>query len=285
MNGIRSMVVHFDASARAETRLRIAHAMAHGMQAQLTVLYAVVPAAYEVPLAMADDSSIVMSALRELDQDRHARARAAFAQLPDLGSGPAPVWEDAGSAPMHAALAARALTTDLLVFGQYDGADPHEATASDLIAWTLIESGTPALVVPHSGHFEPQALARSDLTVLLAWKPTRESARAARAALPWIRRARHVHLAVESTAGDNGDWPGVAALRAWLALHGVQQGVQDHAVGHANAGEMLLSLAADVSADLLVMGCFGHNRARELLLGGASRTVLRSMTLPTLMAH
>jgi nucleotide-binding universal stress UspA family protein len=55
--------------------------------------------------------------------------------------------------------------------------------------------------------------------------------------------------------------------------------------GGSTAGEALLSLAADVGADLLVMGCYGHSRARELVLGGASRTVLRSMTLPVLMAH
>ena len=50
-------------------------------------------------------------------------------------------------------------------------------------------------------------------------------------------------------------------------------------------GDTLLSLAADVDADLLVMGCYGHSRAREFVLGGASRTVLRTMTLPVLMAH
>jgi nucleotide-binding universal stress UspA family protein len=50
-------------------------------------------------------------------------------------------------------------------------------------------------------------------------------------------------------------------------------------------GEALLSLASDVGADLLVMGCYGHTRTREFLLGGATRTVLESMTLPVLMAH
>ena len=50
-------------------------------------------------------------------------------------------------------------------------------------------------------------------------------------------------------------------------------------------GELLLSKAADLGADLLVMGCYGHGRAREWVLGGASRTVLQSMTVPVLMAH
>ena len=51
------------------------------------------------------------------------------------------------------------------------------------------------------------------------------------------------------------------------------------------SGELMLSMAADVNAGLMVMGCYGHSRARELVLGGASRTVLGSMTLPVLMAH
>ena len=53
----------------------------------------------------------------------------------------------------------------------------------------------------------------------------------------------------------------------------------------AEIGELLLSRCADLSADLLVMGCYGHSRAREWVLGGTSRTVLHSMTLPVLMAH
>ena len=50
-------------------------------------------------------------------------------------------------------------------------------------------------------------------------------------------------------------------------------------------GDLLLSRAFDLDADLLVMGCYGHSRAREWVLGGTSRTVLQSMTLPVLMAH
>jgi nucleotide-binding universal stress UspA family protein len=46
-----------------------------------------------------------------------------------------------------------------------------------------------------------------------------------------------------------------------------------------------LSRLADLGADLLVMGAYGHSRVRELLLGGATRAVLRSMTVPVLMSH
>lgn len=285
MDSIRSIVVHMDAGPRAGLRLRIAQELARCAGAQLTALYAATPAAYELPLAAVEADVALMPALLQIDRERLARARAAFDSVADATARPPPVWEDAGGAPIYPALAARALTADLMVFGQHDSTDLQAAIESDLIASTLIESGTPALVVPHSGDWASSALAGSDLAVLLAWKPTREAARAVRAALPWLRRAREVHLAVESTAEGAGGAPGAQAVRAWLALHGVHAPMHDHGIGRTHAGELLLSMAADTAADLLVMGCYGHSRARELVMGGASRTVLRSMTLPTLMAH
>ena len=67
--------------------------------------------------------------------------------------------------------------------------------------------------------------------------------------------------------------------------HGVPAVMHDAQEEPAELGELLLSRASDFDADLLVMGCYGHTRAREWLLGGVSRTVLQSMTLPGLMAH
>ena len=286
MDSIRSIVVHMDASARAEGRLALGQALAQAMQAQLTALYAVAPAAYDAPLALAPEAAAaVLPALQDFDRQRFERARAAFDRVIDRPGKPAAIWEDAGAAPVHEALAARALTADLMLFGQHDATDAQTAPDAELIASTLIQSGTPALVVPHSGPCDASALTGPSLSVLVAWKPTREASRAVRAGLPWLRRARHVHLAAEAVADDGEGWPGLQALRAWLLLHGVRGELHEHALGRASPGEMLLSMAADVSAGLLVMGCFGHSRARELVLGGASRTVLRAMTLPTLMAH
>lgn len=286
MDSIRSIVVHMDSSARAEVRLALAQALARVSQAQLTALYAVLPAAYDVPLTLVPEAGMtLMPALQDLDRQRLQRARAVFDRIVDRPGQPAALWEDIGAIPVHQALAARALTTDLLVFGQHDAADRETAADADLIASTLIESGTPGLVVPHTGACDAAALTGPGLSVLVAWKPAREASRAVRAGLPWLRAARHVHLAAESLDEDGAGWPGVHELRSWLLLHGVRGELHEHAIGRANPGEMILSMAADVQAGLLVMGCFGHSRARELVLGGASRTVLHAMTLPTLMAH
>ena len=112
--------------------------------------------------------------------------------------------------------------------------------------------------------------------------PARESAHAVSAAVPFLRLAKGIHLALaDDAAAEDAD-----ALEGYLRLHGVQAPLRHHAaVLSDEPGAGLLSLAADRGADLLVMGCYGHSRARELVLGGASRTVLNSMTVPVLMAH
>lgn len=284
MNSIRSITVHMDATPRCEVRLRIALNLARAWRAQLTALYAVTPAPLAVPPALAEGSSLFPpTPLHPIDRERRTLARALFDRVMASDAGAkdsAARWLDAGDTPDATALARHALVTDLLVLGQHDPTLPPGMIEADLVASALIGGGTPALVLPYAGSFMADTLASPDLRVLLAWKPTREAARAVRAALPWLQRAGVVHIAAEAKAE-----PGAAALREWLALHDVRAEVREHGLGKGEPGEMLLSLAADVSADLMVMGCFGHSRARELLLGGVSRTVLRSMTLPTLMAH
>jgi nucleotide-binding universal stress UspA family protein len=287
MNPIRSIAVHVDALPRCEARLRIAQHLAQSFRSRLTAVYAVPQAAYETPMLLVEGSASLMPTLERIDRERQEQARTLFDRVLS-GAGTAAMdvrWVDAGRDPVYAALAARALLADLVVLGQHDPMARQGGLDDDLVASTLIATGAPGLVVPYAGRFEPATLASAGTTVLLAWKATPEAARAARAALPWLQRARRIHLAVE--APDEGDSaaPAIAELRTWLALHDCAGQIAHRPIDRDQPGEALLSMAADVSADLLVMGCFGHSRARELVLGGASRTILRSMTLPVLMAH
>ena len=140
-------------------------------------------------------------------------------------------------------------------------------------------SGKPALVLPYIG--APKALGD---TVLIAWKPTREAARAVAAALPMLQSAKAVH--VVSWGDDESLVSGEKLdLTTYLKLRGVQTTWHKQGQAPNDLGEMLLSFAFDIQADLLVMGCYGHSRAREWMLGGVTRTLMDSMTLPVLMAH
>jgi nucleotide-binding universal stress UspA family protein len=74
-------------------------------------------------------------------------------------------------------------------------------------------------------------------------------------------------------------------LAAHLARHGLKAEVERINAGRADVQPLILSIAADASMDLLVMGAYGHSRLQERLLGGVSRGMFQSMTVPTLMSH
>jgi len=88
----------------------------------------------------------------------------------------------------------------------------------------------------------------------------------------------------DRAAGRHGAIPG-ADFAAYLARHGVKVSVSQQQGTSLEVGEQILSRAADLQSDLIVMGAYGHSRMRELALGGATRTLLESMTVPVLMSH
>ncbi len=87
-----------------------------------------------------------------------------------------------------------------------------------------------------------------------------------------------------SDAKRYGDVPG-ADIAAYLARHGVKVEVSTEEGEGIEVGELMLSRVADLNVDLVVMGAYSHSRLRELILGGATRTILESMTVPVLMSH
>ena len=123
--------------------------------------------------------------------------------------------------------------------------------------------------------------------MLAAWDGSAPAARALGDALPLLRRAERVALAVvdpERLGGRVGEQPG-ADMAAHLARHGVRVEVQAVPSGGLATADVLLDLAADTGADLLVMGGYGHSRLRELAFGGTTRDVLGRMTVPVLLAR
>jgi len=282
MNTIGSLLVHVDASPRSDVRLALAQWLAvhcdTGSPAPgaIEVVYCTAPSFTDMPLAFAEGAAGAMAFLADLYERRHAEVRQRFETINASAARPMR-WREIGSEPIIPAVVGRALYADLLLLGQHmpDEMDTL-STPTGFVESVLIESGKPAIIVPFAGTF-----AQVGKHVLIAWKPSREAARAVAAALPLLQRSSRIHVAVEA-----GNDTASQDLETWLRTHGVEAKLEHHAaLDSGHAGEGLLSLAADVDADLLVMGCYGHSRARELVLGGATRTVLRSMTLPVLMAH
>lgn len=274
MSAIKTLLVHADAGPRCGARLRAGRRLAQQLGAQMRALYAVTPAFTQIPMELAAGAGSA-AMIEEIDEARRAMARQAQ-QAVAAEPGPAFGWHESSGLP-YDAFAQQALYADLLVLGQHDP-EHDQGVPADFVESVLAASGRPALVLPYV-----DSVPTLGTTVLVAWKETPEAARALSAAMPLLQQARRVHVAMWGEAEDIGQAAG--ALRTFLGAHGVEPTLHRQVHAGAEVGELMQSLAADLSADLLVMGCYGHTRARELVLGGASRTVLRSMALPVLMSH
>jgi nucleotide-binding universal stress UspA family protein len=169
---------------------------------------------------------------------------------------------------------------DLIIAGQTDP-DWDLSPLLNFPERLALESGRPVLVVPYVGRY-----AEMGRNVVIAWKPGREAARAAFDALPLLLAAETVHILEIKERGD--ERPALApdtSIAAALARHGLRPSVYTSVLGEIGIGDEILSRLADLSADLLVMGAYGHSRLRELVFGGATRHIARHMTVPTLLSH
>ena len=182
-----------------------------------------------------------------------------------------------------ATIALHARYADLTVLGQTNPYEPHDGVGRDSTAvTTVMSSGRPVLMVPFAGDF-PTVGDR----VLVAWNASREAARAVNDALPLLEKASLVTvLAVNPRhgIGGHGDVP-AADIALHLARHGVRAEAAHTVANDIPDGEALLSYAADIGADLIVAGAYGHSRARELVFGGVTRTLLAEMTVPVFLSH
>lgn len=231
---------------------------------------------------IAIESATVLNAYLDQLKERALTALASFDGVADkagVRSAEKRVIEDeAGSA-----LCLQARYSDLLVMSQNDPSEALPTQASNVAEFVVINSGRPVLLIPYAGKFDA-AFER----VLIAWDGSLQAARAVTGAIPLLRRAKLVQVAVfdpEIGPTAHGEEPG-ADIALYLARHGVTVEVTQQNTGQdIDIGNAIVSYSSDFGADLIVMGAYGHSRFRELLLGGATHTILNSMTVPVLMSH
>jgi nucleotide-binding universal stress UspA family protein len=273
----KTILVNCDTSKSVSYRLAVAADIAQRFGAHLVGLHVRRP--FETPVFL--DGGFAMGDFFKIyDQGVKAdetEASAAFAKA-IKGKELAPEWRTVDGY-IDSELSVQARYADLIVVGQTG--PETTATPSDLPETVALATGRPVLVVPFIGAEPPGSV------VLLCWNASREAARAAADALPVLKAAQQVIVLVVSptaSAEGHGAEPG-ADVAAWLARHGVRVTVQRDMAPDADVGGVILSRAADHGADLIVMGIYGHSRMREMVLGGASRTLLASMTVPVFMSH
>jgi nucleotide-binding universal stress UspA family protein len=272
----KTILVHVDQSPRAPARIELAARLAaehggHLVGVAMTGISRYIFYGSTVDIAR----SVIEPQLKLLTDKAHA----ALAQFDAIAAGVAGVsfetrLVDDDDAP---GLASQARYADLAVVSQSDPNAPAVRVAPDLPPYVMLHSACPVLVVPFAG-----APATCGAYPLVAWDESVQASRAVANAVPLLQRARRVALVVFN--GRAGPRPAGADIALFLARHGVNVEVlrRETEVEIAHA---LLALAREIDADVLVMGAYGHARFREVVLGGATQTMLTSMTMPVMMSH
>ena len=204
---------------------------------------------------------------------RHGLPLAAAPVAPASGGPSAELLLRVGSASRCVAEHGR--FADLLVVGRAHG---EEDLALDVLEAALMDTGRPVLIAP------AQPPASLTGTAVIAWKDTREAARAVAAAMPLLERASRV---VILTVQEEGARPGevVEPLAQALRWHNLDVSCRTLTPAGRHPAEELLQAVHDEGACLLVMGAYSHSRLREVVFGGFTQRILRSADLPALMAH
>ena len=167
---------------------------------------------------------------------------------------------------------------DLVVVGQPERDGGISEEVIDEAA--LFESGRPVIFVP----FIQKGGIKLD-RVMMCWDGSRAATRAIADSLPLVNRAKQIEVVIVANGPDKSDEVPGADLGEHLARHNLKVDVKRITSPDIDVASTILSYAADSSADLIVMGGYGHSRLREFVLGGATRGMLESMTVPVLMSH
>lgn len=276
---LKTIIVHIDSTPRCSARIKLAAQLAIEYDAHLI---GVAPSGWP-PMAMMPAMRDPMVPVTAVDagpiRTRGESALAAFeVQVGALGVASVEtrlVEEEDGLA-----LAMHGLCSDLIIVGQARGAGSESAARSDFPEWVMMNGAAPVLVVPAHGEF-----ATIGTRVAVAWNGSIEARRAIGSALPMLRKADKVHLLMINADGNIN---GGTDMGLYLTRHGVNAELDADTNTDASsrdAGQALIAASAECGADLLVMGAYGRSRMREMLMGGASRTMLESMQVPVWMAH
>lgn len=274
---LKDILVYADDSAVAPTRFDVAAALAKSHGAHLAALHV-----RALPYVMTDIGGTVPAMViewqEEWSESQEAAARKAVEDA--LKRSGVPIeWRSArGDIQDHSLQQARYF--DLVVLSQ-SAASTDQATMADGLPEAIVMgSGRPALIIPRHGKF-PVVGER----VVVAWNGSREATRAIHDSLPILERAKSV--TVMEVNPKTGSVPRIAGadIATHLARHGVKVEVSSTVANDIEVGDAILSRLADLGADLLVMGAYGHSRLREYAFGGATLHVLRHMTVPVFMSH
>jgi nucleotide-binding universal stress UspA family protein len=274
---IKDMVVNLNVGAEADAASDYAISVAAALDAHLTgivLLYGPI-----VPVSHAGYVPPELEVIERHNQTAIEASRESFmAASTRAGIKAEPLMLSASLASASNQFGQIARRFDMAVVAQ---AEPETNPVNeDIIEAALFDSGGPLIIVPY--------IQKVPLTlehVMICWDGGRAAARAMRDAMPFLQRARGIEVVIVTNERGKQDQIERADIGAHLARHGFNVKVKRIPVGDVDVADVLLSHAADEGVDFIVMGGYGHSRLREFMLGGVTRSMLRTMTAPVLMSH
>jgi nucleotide-binding universal stress UspA family protein len=276
----KTILAHCNDTRRVTRVAGVAAELAERFGAQLIGL-SVSPPERLIPAGMPGAPDVIVDDARRVTYRKHnAGLQEAFLQC-GKARNLTPQWRERDAdTSLSETVVAAARRADLVVLAQRDHSwrdSPH----LDVDVAVILGSGRPVLVVPNDG-----LASASTRRVLVAWSDTRESSRAVFDALPLLQHADDVKVVAIRGEQPNTEQNELDVdICSNLVRHNVRCKTTEQIATHADVGRALTQQAIAHRADLLVMGCYGHSRLREFVLGGASRHQLQHMMIPVLMSH
>jgi len=274
--GIKSIVTPIDNSVLCEQRTDFAILAARQQNARLT---GIVSSGIDTSLLVGDLLAPGSALIDKLQSIADTEAHNAIEKFNDRCAHYKPHLTHISPGTSVDAINSEASVNDLIVLTQYLESAGSEMRDKGLIEHTLMTSSTPVLVIPALGTYDSLPG-----KILIGWADTRECSRAIRASLPFLQHAETVDIVAVNAEKKTDTSEKQKKLLAYLALHNVKAKftAENSTLDPAN---FLLSHACDIGAQMLVMGAYGHARLRQWAMGGSTRTILETMTLPVFLVH
>jgi len=274
----KTILVHIDAGKRCPARVEVAIGLARQFDAHLIGLNALTLIQLPGYVVAGAGGMPIAEIQKQRAGELAARAKDTFNKALSASGLTTAEWRTTELDALDA-ITLHGRYADLIVIGQ-PWADDGSGLGSGFAERAMLEAGRPVLTVPYVGKFSTIGK-----RILVAWNAGREATRAVTDAIPFMQRAASVQvIVINPESGEHGAMPG-SDIALYLARHGVNVEVYMDESGQKDIGSEILSRAADFGADLIVMGAYGHSRFREMVMGGASRTIIDSMTVPVLLSH
>jgi len=277
---LKSLIVFVDPSPAGEARTRYAVKLAVQHDAHLIGVF-LAPAAWT---QNASDSYVrgpgaIADMLERHDLFEREAAAAASGSFEAIAGRERVTFEfrsiEASNA--DALLRLHSLHSDLVIVGHSEAGPSSQGAPAAM----LMATGVPFLIVPET--WTGPSVANN---VLFAWNASREARRAISDSLPLLKAARSVAVLVIDAQKNpsHGEQPG-ADVAHFLSRHGVAARVEQSQSGGLAVADVIRNFAVEDGSDLIVLGAYSHARTREFIFGGVTRSLLKAITVPTLIAH